>query len=172
MKVVIPAAAVIKKDEVPNKVGAAYDDYFEPQIRDLIERAKEKQRREDPQLKFEISLPQRPRSKGPRSQNSRIHGNCQDIADQLGEYTMEEVKDAMKRMAVGEGYPTKLSLDGKEIPKPTRNTTVEEANLLLRVIQRFVDEHNLYLTEYDEEGPYRSVGGRTREEMRRFYEQS
>lgn len=175
MKVTIPAAEVIKKEGVPNKVGAQYPQEFEPQIQHLIEKAQEKQKRDNVQLHWEISLPKRPRSKGPRSQNNRIWGNCQDIADQLSgeeiEYTAEEIKAAMQRMAVDEGYPTKLSLDGKEVPKPTRYSTVEEANLLLKVIQRFADQHDLFITEYDEQGPYRSVGGRTREEMRSYYEQ-
>lgn len=174
MKVVIPAAEAIKKEGVPNKVGAHYPPEFEPQIQHLIEKAQEKQKRETIQLHWEISLPKRPRSKGPRSQNNRIWGNCQDIADQISneeeEYTAEEIKAAMQRMSVEEGYPTKLSLDGREVPKPTRYATVEEANTLLNVIQRYADQYELYLTEYDEQGPYRSVGGRTREEMRRYYE--
>jgi hypothetical protein len=120
------------------------------------------------QLCWELSLPHRPRSTGPRSQNSRIHGNCQNIADQLRDYTPEQVKAAMKRMAVSDGYPTMLSLDGIEVPKPTRYASVEEAKLVLDVIQRFADEHSLYLTEYDDDGPYQTVGGRTREEMRNY----
>lgn len=112
-----------------------------------------------------IDTPRRPRTTGPHSQNSRFHGHCRDIADQL-DYTEEEVKAAMKRMAVENGYPTHLSIDGIQTPLPTRYATVEEMSYLLQTISKFADEHNLYLTEYDDAGiPYHSVGGRSRKEM-------
>ncbi|MCF7949881.1 MAG: hypothetical protein K9M94_14935 [Spirochaetia bacterium] len=165
-KVVIPAGEIIHKENVPQKLGVHYQREFIPEVAQLIEEARKKG---ISQLKWEITLPRKPRSKGPRSQNNRIWGNCQDIADQLGEYTAEEIKAAMQRMAVDDGYPTKMSVDGKEIPKPTSTVSSEEAKILLDVIQKFADEQSLYLTEYDGQGPYKTVGGRTREEMREYW---
>lgn len=165
-KVVIPAGEIIHKENVPQKLGVHYQREFIPEVEQLIEEARNKG---ISQLKWEITLPRKPRSKGPRSQNNRIWGNCQDIADQLREYTAEEIKAAMQRMAVDDGYPTKMSVDGKEIPKPTSTVSSEEAKILLDVIQRFADEQSLYLTEYDSQGPYKTVGGRTREEMREYW---
>ena len=165
MKVVIPNAEFIIPSK-PHILGLRYSPAFDPQVDALIEKARGKR---ITQIYAELKLPMRPRSSGPRSQNSRIWGNCTDIADQLGDYTPEEVKAAMQRMAVAEGYPTKMSIDGREVPMPTRNASMEEAKILLDVIQRFADEHGLYLTEYDEIGPYQTVGGRSRKEMEVYW---
>lgn len=171
MKVRIPNAEIIRKPTVPCKIGFVYSRQFADPVNDLLESAYRKGMN---QLSVELSLPHRSRSTGPRSQNNRIWGHCEDIAEQLidpesgkQKYTREEVKDAMMRFAVAEGYPTKWSdLHGEVIPIPTREASVEEAQIVLEVIQRFADRHALWLTEYDLDGvPYRSVGGRTREEM-------
>jgi len=74
----------------------------------------------------------------------------------------------MKRMAVSDGYPTHLSIDGVETPLPTRAASVEECKIVLDVIARFADEHNLWLTEVDDDGEYASIGGRSRSEMRNY----
>lgn len=105
------------------------------------------------------------RTTGPRSQNSRFHGHCTDVSEQTG-YTPEEIKAAMKRMAVDDGYKTYLAPDGTEQPRPTRYCDVEEMALLQQVLQRYADIHNLWLTEYDDdEIPYKSLGGRLKKEM-------
>ena len=121
-----------------------------------------------------VTVYRRPRSTGPNSQNSRLYGHCSDLAEQLVDsltgrpsYTTDEVKSAMMRMAVAEGYPTHLSVDGAEVPLPTRHSSVKQLSVILEVIQRFADEHNFYLTEVDKatRRPYRSIGGRTLKEM-------
>lgn len=120
----------------------------------------------------EITRPKRSRSTGYRSQNSRFRGHCEDIARQLTDedgleiYPAHTIAEALKRMATDEGYPWRISLDGKREPYSTAEVTLEEMKILLDVQQRFADESSLYLTEYDEKGiPYRSIGGRSREEM-------
>lgn len=123
-----------------------------------------------------VTLRRKPRSTGPRSQNSRLYGQSSDLAEQIVNpdgrptYTVDEIKQAMMRMAVGEGYPTHLSADGVEVPLPTRHSSMSQLNVVLKVIQRFADEHNFYLTEIDKETgkPYRSVGGRTLKEMEEY----
>ena len=117
-----------------------------------------------------IDTPRRLRTTGPHSQNSRFHGHCRDIAEQL-DYTDEEIKEAMKRMSVELGYPTHLSVDGIQAPLPTRYATVEEMGYLLQTVAKFADENDLYLTEYDDAGiPYHSKGGRTKKEMEEYQE--
>ena len=121
----------------------------------------------------------RPRSTGYRSQSNRFHGHCNDIAEQVvdarGEpvYTPAQVAAAMKRMAVSDGWPTMLSLDGTEEPMSEANASVEQEMVLLRVQERFADEHGLWLREYDDSVappiPYKSIGGRTRREMEVYW---
>lgn len=114
---------------------------------------------------IEIKRPFRPRTTGRRSQCNRFRGGCRDIAEQLG-YEPEQIADALKRMAVEEGYPTRYAIDGAKIPISEAACSVEEESLLIKVMNRFADQYSLYLTEYGDDGvPYRTVGGRTRKEM-------
>lgn len=128
------------------------------------------------QLSIELKLPHRPRSTGYRSQNSRLYGNCESLAEQLVEngeplYTEEQIKDAMMWLAVEEGYPTIYSeLHKKVLYKPSRYATIEELDIVLRAIQKFADEHGFWLIEYDDQGTYRSIGGRSRKEMEDYYD--
>lgn len=161
-----PAVRLFSKPGIPDRFGVdlrgANTDHMAAMFAELAKLGHDYAR-------VRVTVPQRPRTTGYRSQNSRLHGHCQDIADQLGGiYSRDVVKDAMKRTAVTEGYPAVWSdLHGEVIPLPTRDASIEQMHLLLEVIQRYADEHGLYLTEYDEEGPYRSIGGRSRDEMAR-----
>lgn len=122
-------------------------------------------------LTLRLSLPYRPRSIGPRSQNSRFWGHCTDIAEQVYPDVTpangkQRVHDGMLRMAVPEGYPTYLDINGVETPLPSAESSVEQLSLVCRVLQRYADTHNLWLHEYIAEGPlkgrvYKSVGGRS-----------
>ena len=168
----IPAARVIRKPGVPLKIGFEYPREYDPGVEMLMEYI---QKLNTQFLRVDISPVKRPRSTGKNSQNNHVWGHCADIANQLrdpatGEatYNTSEVEEAMKRMAVSEGYPTRLAPDGVEAPKPFRDATVEEAKLLLDVIHRFADEHSLALTETDDEGEYLSIGGRSRREMEKY----
>ena len=124
-------------------------------------------------LTVRLEAPRRPRTTGERSQNSRHWGHCDDIAEQLTtsqqRYTKEDVDAALRRMSVREGLPTFIGVDGAEEPIHHSEMSVEQADVVERVKQRFADEHDLWLTEYDDSvSPpvaYRSVGGRTRKEM-------
>jgi hypothetical protein len=105
-----------------------------------------------------------------------------DLAEQLTDeskgihYTPDQVKQAMKRMAASAGgWPTYLDiLDGTEQPMSEGDASMEQETFINRVLQRFADEHNFWLTEYidpekPELGTYRSIGGRSQEEMRQYY---
>jgi len=113
-----------------------------------------------------IGTPKRARSTGPRSQNSKVWGMVQDIYDQFDSHGIEtdvnRIYEAMKRMAVSEGYPTRFNpIDGIEEPESQSRVSVEQDNILIRVIQRFADENNFYLTEYDEHGrTIKTIGGK------------
>lgn len=123
-----------------------------------------------------VSLPKRPKSTGERSQLNRHWGHCEDIADQLStikqSYTKRHIDAALRRMAVSEHLRTFLNVDGAEEPIHFSEMCVEEANIVEYVKQRFCDQHDLWLTEYDDTVdppvPYRSIGGRTRAEMVTF----
>lgn len=132
------------------------------------------------QVSVKIGLPRRPVSKGERGQLNRIHGQCADLALQLSvggkEYTTEEVKAAMKRMAVGIGYRSHMNdIDGVEEPISLADATMEEAGFVTTTINRFADAHDFWLTEYDDSVKppikYRSLHGRTREEMNKLREE-
>jgi hypothetical protein len=125
------------------------------------------------------------RTTGPRSQSARFNGHCADLAEQLlstakQNYSQSEIRDAMKRMAVADGYPTHMTIDGIEEPNSEASLSKGEMSILLRRQQLYADSHNFWLKEYaediDEKGnrtlyPYRSLHGRTREEMQKYYEE-
>lgn len=125
-------------------------------------------------FRIRIDRPFRPRTTGPRSQSARFRGHCEDLAQQIpGEYTAKQIADAMKRMAVADGYRTRLSIDGTEEPVSEAELSMEEESLLLKVQQRYADVHGFWLTEYKdtehpEQGTYRSVGGRSYAEMQEY----
>lgn len=114
----------------------------------------------------EIKAPAKPISRGPRSKMNRIHGHCSDVANQLNmsegtSYTTEDVKEAMKRIAVRERYyPVVLSPDGLMMPDSLANATQEDADAVLETIADFASLHNFYLTEVDDNGiPYKTIHG-------------
>ena len=118
-----------------------------------------------------IGTPKRPRSTGHRSQNSKVWGMVADLTRQFNEFATTDVEpdhlyEAFKRMAVAEGYPTRFNLiDGIEEPESQSRVSVEQDQILIRVIKRFADENNLYLTEYDEHGNrLKTIGGKAIDE--------
>jgi hypothetical protein len=114
-----------------------------------------------------LGTPKRPRTTGPRSQNSKVWGMVADIVDQFHQSGMVDVErdhvyEGFKRMAVAEGYPTRYNpIDGIEEPESQSRVSVEQDAILIKVIQRFADENNMYLTDYDEQGrQVRTIGGK------------
>ncbi len=114
-----------------------------------------------------IGLPKKPRT---MPQNRCVWGWCQDLAEQMQDayegYSHEEIKDriyeAMKRLAVQEaGWPTVLNpIDGSIEPVSQSLVSVEQDAALLSIIQRFADEHGLWLTERIDGKPVRCLGGK------------
>lgn len=144
-------------------------------VLDLIRYQERKRRDPSPNYQIRIRTPWRPRTTGARSQNARFRGQCRTLAAQFQaaghDYSDKDVAEAMKRMAVGEGIiPTKLGPDGEEVPVSEADWSVEqESRVIEEIVQPFADSHGFYLIEYDEKGrPYRTVGGRSRQEMARL----
>lgn len=106
-----------------------------------------------------FGTPQVSKSTGDRSQNSLIHGACESIAEQLGYFTemsrakaVEYVKNAMKRMAVGErGYPTVMNdIDGHEEPMSLAHASSEQAKMVIDTILDYCSLQELWLIRYNE----------------------
>lgn len=114
-----------------------------------------------------IGTPKRPRSTGPRSQNSKVWGMVADIAEWFTAMGSDDIDnnriyEAMKRMAIAEGYPTRFNpVDGIEEPESQSRVSVEQDQILINVIQRFADENSIPLTDYDEQGgAVKTIGGK------------
>ena len=118
-------------------------------------------------VSVEIRRPFQPRTTGPRSQENKFRGGCRDISEQLG-LPFESICEAIRRMATDDGYPMTQAIDGAMVPISTSAASLEDEALLIKVMHKFADEHNLYLTEMDEYGSYRTVGGRSRAEMQKL----
>jgi hypothetical protein len=123
-----------------------------------------------------------PRSIGDRSQNNRTHGNCASIAQQINERNPDKppvtpamVYEIMKRFAVKDGvYPgIKFNFAGTILIEPISqaDATMKEVNGFCNVINRYADENDMWLWEYTQDGKtkYKSIGGRTLEEMLQDY---
>ncbi len=176
MTVTLPAVKLLRTGRM-DQIAFDLPKGYQAAVWGLVQKAEKK----GDYLQVRLGLPQRPRSTGFRSQNSRLHGHCENLAEQIVDvdpdsgvpiYTAEEIKEAMKRMSVVSGYPTRMSVDGREEPLPTRYSSQEQMQIVLDVINRFADEHNYWLVEIDEETklPYRSIGGRSKKEMEEYTE--
>lgn len=122
-----------------------------------------------------LSAPSRPRTTGYRSQSARIRGSCGAIAFQAQDkrWTAETVYALMKGLAVKENLWPYLEYRGERVPISEAMATIEDDNNLIKVINKFSDENNFWLYEYDEHDGkqcvYKSLGGRSLEEMQRLY---
>lgn len=122
---------------------------------------------------IEISLPHRPRSTGKRSQNHIIRGDCASISKQWIEhnkiYTPGFVHAMLKAFAVRDNYYPYVKIGGEIIPYSEADLSVEQATQFTGYIEKFADENNLWLIRMNEDGiPYKTVGGRTEEEMKNY----
>jgi len=114
-----------------------------------------------------LGTPKRPRT---MAQNNAAWGWCGDIAQQLAGqypgYSLQEVKDrvyeAMKRLVVPSGRRHTIlnPVDGSIEPVSQSLVSVEQDAALLSIIQRFADEHGLWLTERIDGKPVRCLGSK------------
>lgn len=97
--------------------------------------------------RIEISPPYRPRTTGAGSQNSKIWGMIQQIAEATGN-DVQDVEDAVKERALKRGYPYKMNpLTGR--PRPASMTTINtvEAGMLIEELYQLAAELEINLDE-------------------------
>jgi len=162
---------VFYKPPVRGRIGISFDYLQDPQVRKALDELHEK----PGMLRIEIRKATKPITRGARSQMNWIHGECSAIADQLSDentmYTTEEIKAAMKRMAVERGFPTKMSADATEQPLSLKEVSSIEAGMVIDTILDFAYNHKLYLYEYDEKGKaHKTVQGKAVYDTRRTYD--
>jgi hypothetical protein len=113
-----------------------------------------------------------------RQQMNRIYGCIRTLSEQiygiLTQQNIERMKTYVMFRACEEGYP--FSFNSKIFkPKSLSLATMQEAHLVNMAINHIADQfypeknRALYLYEVDNLGPYKSIGGRTREEMMKDY---
>jgi hypothetical protein len=96
-------------------------------------------------LSFAIDLPKRPRSTGEKSQNHRINGFIQQIAESTGQ-DFDSIKLYCKSDAVARGYPHD-TIKGVMIPwSETRIDTIQ-AGYLIDSIEQLAAEMGIVLKE-------------------------
>lgn len=133
---IIVNPAVIKKYE-DGLYWLSVPDVYIPAIDQLCERSKGA-------AHVTIGYIRRTRS---GKQNNLAHAWCRTIAGVLN-LEVEEVYQAMKRMAVAVGYPTYLNpIDATECPVSSKLVSVQQYRLLLDTIWQFAGEHGIELGE-------------------------
>jgi len=120
------------------------DDVQSHVLANILRNEKEK----NPDMRYDIFMyNERPRTKGWRSQNHRINGHCQQIAQETGN-SFRAIKEHMKKEAIDRGYPFETLPDGSTQPKSEADISVEEAILLTDTINQFAAEWGIVLKEY------------------------
>jgi hypothetical protein len=131
-------------------------------------------------LRVMIDAPAKKVKTGPRGQVNRHFGHCADIAEQLTSdehpVTKEMVDEYLRVLAVREEFPTFYNIL-KETVEPIHfnaQLSVANANIVELVKRRFADKFPLWLHEYidpdhPEKGSYKSIQGRSYEEMKVYW---
>lgn len=102
------------------------------------------------QVRVTLKKPGRPRTTGERSQNHAINGYCAQIAKETGQ-DFDTVKMAMKKMAIGRGYPFRTEkLTGEVIPFSETEINTVQAGYLIDTIYQFATEYEIRLMNYEE----------------------
>jgi len=110
---------------------------------DVLKQGKEKN---GDWYKVTVTVPGRPRSTGEKSQNHRINGFIQQIAIETGN-NFDQLEMYFKQEAISEGWPYDTLPSGAMMPKSEADATVEDAAVLIAVIERFAAEWGIPLQE-------------------------
>jgi hypothetical protein len=108
------------------------------------------------------------RSTGYRSQNHHLHAHCADIGEQAC-VPKHAVYQAICLEAVEEDILAYRILWGKMIPDHESEWTTEQCANVLTLTHKIADQHNYWLTEYDDSIPPKAVrmwAGKPKEEAR------
>ena len=88
-----------------------------------------------------------------RNQNAIFHAKVNSIAHMTG-MDREDVKKAVKEIALSMGYPAQIGEDGRPmeedghlVPLPSSSATVEQMNILIRAIDEFCFRYDIDLEE-------------------------
>jgi hypothetical protein len=113
-----------------------------------------------------------------RSQMNRAYGCIRAITKQLFGYTNADLESRVKAylmlQACENGYPFYIK-EGICTPVSFKDATKQDFNIVNLIINRFADQYYpelgrpLYLYQEDAYGKYKSIGGRTRLEMKEDY---
>ena len=95
-----------------------------------------------------ISRPKCPRTVGYKSQNHHINGHVQQICIETGN-TFSAVKERMKELAIGMGYPVETLPDGSVEPISESEIDTVQAGYLIDTIHIFCAEYGIRLIEED-----------------------
>ena len=104
-------------------------------------------------VRVSLKPPYKKRTSGKHSQNSAIHGYCQQIANYTGD-DLESIKNYCKEKAIARGYPVKRDENGdviisrltdKPIPLSSADINTVEAGYLIDTIIQVAAELGLTL---------------------------
>lgn len=123
-----------------------------------------------------MKKPTRPRSTGKHSQNNCSHGWPADLAVQAETEWLKD-PDMMYRylviLAMDKDIWPHFEIPGKPglmIPESQAGLSMEQMTRFLKFVERIADKKEKWLTRLTPEGmPYRSICGRTLEEMKQVY---
>lgn len=135
---------VLKRKRTGDRTIVAFEipTQFAPLFLDLFRRGQ----KSNDHYRLRITLPHRPRTTGKHSQNARINGFIQQIAMTTG-MPFQGLKEWLKAEAIGEGYPFVILPTGEVLGKSEADISVEEAAILINVIERIAAEWGINLVE-------------------------
>ena len=96
-----------------------------------------------------ISVADKNRTTGERSQNHHINGHIQTIAQETGS-SFGAVKEHVKKLAIDRGYPFMELRDGTILPCSESDITTVQAGFLIEAIHQFAAEFGIRLKGGDE----------------------
>lgn len=87
-----------------------------------------------------------------RNQNSLFHAKVNEIAKWTGQ-DRDTIKEELKILATAHGYPCEcdeydeplIDKHGRPVPKPTRDVSVEEFEILIETMYEFCHANGIYL---------------------------
>ena len=100
-------------------------------------------------LTVSISKPRKPRTTGPKSQNSHAFGHCSQIARETG-HELYEIEYIAKVRAIKRGYPVSTCL-GVQVVKSQKDIDTVECGYLIDEYHAIAAENNIRLIETGEQ---------------------
>lgn len=151
-ELILKVTAVLKRRHLPDHLCFEVKLNDQAQFLTLLQFCKE---RHNNYIKVTLQPPSKPRTTGPKSQNNRIHGFAQQIANYTGD-DIESIKLICKERALSRGYPVKkdekdnviISLvTRKPIPESSSDISTIEAGYLIDELERLAAELEIILEE-------------------------